>query len=123
MSQIHMDDWRCPLTNISQCGGRGHRARPTAIVHDAEGNVLLVFAGVPYRTNEEAIAMATEFCERMNARGGVRNCDIGTDREQAERFSRFCMTRKCSTCEFSKMSHVQCVALWLNKPYGWGGVP
>ena len=64
---IHMDVWRYPLTNISQCGGKGHRVRPTAAVMDANGNKLLLFCGSPYRENTEAIAMATEFCSVMNA--------------------------------------------------------
>ena len=67
MEHLSFDDWKYPLTNISQCGGRGHRVRPTAVVRDADGNVLHVFAGVPYRENKEAIAMATEFCAIMNA--------------------------------------------------------
>ena len=59
--------WKYPLTNM---GHRGNQRRgpltPVTIVRDSEGNVLMYFVGAPYRTNEEAIVMASEFCSDMN---------------------------------------------------------
>ncbi len=65
---IHMRDWKYPISNVSTCGGRGHMKRATAIVSDADGNRLMIFVGVPHRSNPEAIAMASEFCEIMNSK-------------------------------------------------------
>lgn len=63
---IHMRDWKYPISNVSECGGRGHVKRATAIVSDADGRKLIIFPGVPHRSNTEAIVMASEFCDIMN---------------------------------------------------------
>ena len=63
-----MDKWAYPLTNVCKCGN-GQEPRPCATVKDANGVVLLHFNSNPWRSPKDATAMATEFCERMNAQG------------------------------------------------------
>jgi hypothetical protein len=63
-----MDKWAYPLTNVCKCGN-GQEPKPCATVKDANGVVLLHFNGIPWRSNKDSTAMATEFCERMNAQG------------------------------------------------------
>lgn len=61
----YKSEWAYPLTNVSKCGN-GQEPKPCATVKDADGVVILNFIGIPWRSNNEAIAMATKFCERMN---------------------------------------------------------
>ena len=65
---MEMLNWKYPLTNL---GHKGNQRRgpltPVAIVRDAVGCVLLSFLGQPYRSNKEAVKMASEFCDMMNA--------------------------------------------------------
>ena len=63
-----MDEWTYPLTNVCKCGN-GQEPKTCATVKDANGVVLLHFNGIPWRSNKDSTAMATEFCERMNAQG------------------------------------------------------
>jgi len=68
-----MINWKFPISNL---GHRGNQHRgpltPIAIVRDADGRALLAFLGQPYRTNKEAIEMATEFCAEMNKAFGAQ---------------------------------------------------
>ena len=65
-SQVQtMDKWPRPLTNVCKCGNN-QEAKPCATVKDANGVVVLHFIGAPWRSNEKATAMATDFCERVN---------------------------------------------------------
>lgn len=63
-----MDEWAYPLTNVCKCGN-GQEPKQCATVKDANGVVLLHFNGIPWRSNKDSTAMATEFCDRMNAQG------------------------------------------------------
>lgn len=60
-----MDKWAYPLTNVCKCGNN-QEAKPCATIKDANGIVVLHVIGIPWRSPKEAIAMATDFCERMN---------------------------------------------------------
>ena len=63
-----MSDWKYPLTNLGHKGNqRRGPLKPTAIVRGADGCVLLAFLGLPYRSNAEAVQMASDFCVTMNA--------------------------------------------------------
>lgn len=62
-------NWRYPLTNLGQKREREKTYSPpvpTATVRDADGNVILFFAGEPHRRNKDAVENATQFCEEMN---------------------------------------------------------
>ena len=63
-----MKSWKYPLTNLGHKGNRNRGTlTPTAIVRDSAGSVLLTFLGQPHRSNKEAIEMASDFCDEMNA--------------------------------------------------------
>lgn len=48
----------------------------------------------------------------------LRNCDVGTAEEQEERFSEFCLTRKCIECQLYKTEEFfQCGVRWSQMPY------
>lgn len=64
----YLDKWEYPLTNVCKCGNN-QEAKPCATVKDANGDVILHFLGIPWRSNKEATAMATKFCERVNKDG------------------------------------------------------
>lgn len=62
-----MKKWKYPLTNLGHRGNQNRGPKtPVAIIRDADGCVLMIVPGEPYRTNAEAIAKATEFCSAMN---------------------------------------------------------
>jgi hypothetical protein len=48
----------------------------------------------------------------------LRNCDVGSAQEQVERFSKFCLYRKCSECQFHEDGDFfECVVRWAQMPY------
>lgn len=51
----------------------------------------------------------------------LRNCDVGTAEEQAERFKKFCYIYplNCSGCPFKNIAntHNECAIFWLQMPY------
>ena len=118
--KVMMKDWKYPLTNIGK-RGNCHQPRPTAKVRDAEGRELMSFAGLPYRRNHEAVAMASEFCEVMNRMCKQRrNCEVGTPEEQSARFDRFCHDHRspekgCGDCPLN--GRPCCELAWAQLPY------
>lgn len=53
-----------------------------------------------------------------------RNCDIGTEEEQAERQSRFCLVHRCGPdCPAwrDEQAHNGCVLAWAQMPFEEGG--
>lgn len=67
----YLDKWEYPLTNVCK-RGNSQEEKPCSTVSDANGDVIMHFSGLPWRSNKEATAMATKFCERANARGRAR---------------------------------------------------
>jgi hypothetical protein len=123
--KVMMKDWKYPLTNIGK-RGNCHQPRPTAKIRDAEGRELMSFAGLPYRRNHEAVAMASEFCEVMNRMYKQRsNCDVGTAEEQGQRFTKVCTANSrdgvrglCSeSCPFGRDYQSECALAWAQLPY------
>lgn len=66
----------------------------------------------------------------------LRNCDVGTSEEQAERFMKFCEAHKpdehqftehgellcpCTGCELIACNYGQCALAWAQMPYEEGG--
>ena len=55
----------------------------------------------------------------------LRNCDVGTADEQAERFKKFCCIYplNCSGCPLkdSGITHNECAIFWAQMPYEEGG--
>lgn len=55
----------------------------------------------------------------------LRNCDVGTAEEQAERFKKFCYIYplNCRGCPFKNIAntHNECAIFWLQMPYEEGG--
>ena len=51
----------------------------------------------------------------------LRNCDVGTAEEQAQRFKKFCYIYplNCSGCPFKDIAntHNECAIFWLHMPY------
>ena len=45
----------------------------------------------------------------------LRNCDVGTVKEQAERLRAFCQDRDCNTCPVHGV--IYCSLAWANLPY------
>lgn len=84
----YKSEWAYPLTNVSKCGN-GQEPKPCATVKDADGVVILNFIGIPWRSNNEAIAMATTFCERMNAQ---HNKSVGNAAKMREALEVACRT-------------------------------
>lgn len=61
--------FKYPLTNVyprRYRGGHSGPPVPSALVRDADGNIMLTFIGAPYRKNAEAVQMASDFCRIMN---------------------------------------------------------
>lgn len=80
---LRMADWKYPLTNVSRFA-QNQRSRKTAVVRDADGNVICTFAGLPYRRNKAAVAMASEFVEHMNAEhAGLKDVAVTEARRRA----------------------------------------
>ena len=48
-----------------------------------------------------------------------RNCDVGTVKEQSERFAKFCYPQKCNKCKLHTDEF--CVLRWSQMPYEEGG--
>ena len=52
----------------------------------------------------------------------LRNCDVGTAEEQAERFFKFCTPKRCDECKSHEDdSFYGCVLRWCQMPYEEGG--
>lgn len=72
--------------------------------------------------------LAKEVCDRMNkeAENGrpLRNCDVGTEEEQSERFDAQCRKHMgCLTCPFRSKDggvHNLCEFEWAQMPYEEG---
>lgn len=45
----------------------------------------------------------------------LRNCDVGTVKEQSERFAKFCYPQKCNKCKLHTDEF--CVLRWSQMPY------
>ena len=58
-----------------------------------------------------------------------RNCDVGTAKEQEERFSKFCTSHynrnnvdgECDSCPLKEVIGVECAIAWSQLPYEEGG--
>ena len=51
-----------------------------------------------------------------------RNCDVGTVKEQSERFFKFCTPKRCDECKSHEDdSFYGCVLRWSQMPYEEGG--
>ena len=51
-----------------------------------------------------------------------RNCDVGTAKEQSERFMEFCVGQDCGrTCPLSDNYDSRCEFAWSQMPYDKGG--
>ena len=52
----------------------------------------------------------------------LRNCDVGTECEQAERFQWFCDTRPCDMCTLKNKVNetLDCAIHWAQMPYKEG---
>ena len=51
-----------------------------------------------------------------------RNCDVGTAKEQSERFMEFCVGQDCGrTCPLSDNYDSRCEFAWSQMPYEEGG--
>ena len=63
-----------PVHNNSHIG-RG-QVKPCAVVIDANGNRIAQVMGLPYRSNKDAIELAFEICQELNAHAEmVRRCE------------------------------------------------
>jgi hypothetical protein len=49
----------------------------------------------------------------------LRNCDVGTAEEQAERFEAYCDSH--TNCAYCPLKGQQCVLAWAQMPYEKGG--
>ena len=69
-------------------------------------------------------AAELEFIERMLKKFPLRQCDVGTAEEQAERHSRFCISQHglCKQCPAHGRTHNECVLAWAQMPYAAEGV-
>ena len=47
--------------------------------------------------------------------GKLRNCDVGTAEEQAERFKAYCVGRRCRECPWPRIR--SCDLAWAQMPY------
>ena len=69
------------------------------------------------------IKFARDACDRMNKEAEIgkplRNCDVGTAEEQAERHSRFCISQHglCTRCPAHRRTHNGCVLAWAQMSY------
>lgn len=52
----------------------------------------------------------------------VKNCEVGTAEEQAERLHRFCISQDCETCPCNiGKADGRCEFAWMQMPYEEGG--
>ena len=52
----------------------------------------------------------------------VKNCELGTAEEQAERLHRFCISQDCATCPCNiGKADGRCEFAWMQMPYDEGG--
>ena len=52
----------------------------------------------------------------------LRNCDVGTVKEQSEMFGKFCYPQKCNECKlYTAELLYECVVRWSQMPYEEGG--
>ena len=48
----------------------------------------------------------------------LRNCDVGTEKEQTERFFKFCSPQKCNECKlYTEYTFYECVLRWSQMSY------
>ena len=66
-------------------------------------------------------AWAMRLCEIISRDLAIplRNCDVGTAEEQAERHTRFCLGQRwgCRRCPVHHKEHNACVLAWAQLPY------
>ena len=76
----------------------------------------------------QVIKLVKDVCDRMNREVEIgrplRNCDVGTDVEQADRFNKFCGKQgdECAiggkgNCPIFKGHKVDCGIVWAQLPY------
>lgn len=75
-------------------------------------------------SNEHAIQLG--FIQNMLAKFPRRNCDVGTAKEQSERFDKFCHAnintqRCCGDCPAFHTTRDDCELVWAQMPYEEGG--
>ena len=51
----------------------------------------------------------------------VKNCEVGTAKEQAARFFALCDSNKCSSCPCRFIKKTDCALIWAQMPYEEGG--
>ena len=94
-----------------------------------EAVVAVVKVGYPHNFQKEAphiraycyeITTAIKKCFAALS-SPPRNCDVGTVDEQLNRFSAFCMSRKCNECPFVSSTYGECCVRWSQMPYEEGG--
>ena len=82
-----------------------------------------------YTKCPQVIQFAKDDCDRMNREVEIgrpfRNCDVGTVKEQAERFDEFCYNHRsrekgCGDCPLLEGGPC-CELAWTQMPYGEGG--
>jgi hypothetical protein len=72
------------------------------------------------------LKIAKDVCERMNKEAEIgkplRNCDVGTAMEQAERQDKYCMLQDCHKCYTKDAAYecTKCYAKWSQEPYEEG---
>ena len=78
-----------------------------------------------YNSEEELVVFNTIGAANALERS-LRNCDVGTVEEQAERFHAFCASNKkcgdvysCERCQFNSVE--DCELAWAQMPYEEGG--
>ena len=55
-----------PVNNNCRVG-KGHKSVPCAVIHDAAGRRIALVPGEPLRSKEEAVKMAFDLCQLLNA--------------------------------------------------------
>lgn len=83
-----------------------------------------VIAEYDFGIHPPVLQLAKEICDRMNKEAEIdkprRNCDVGTEEEQNERFLKFCTSMDCQRyCPLFKAD--SCELAWAQMPYEEGG--
>lgn len=99
---------------------RRYRNSNVAKLREAAGNALCCLNWMDESTNDEAtkahLAKPIEILS-VALSAPPRNCDVGTDIEQAKRFWRFCDERACDECPLPSIKGGACELFWGQMPY------
>lgn len=77
--------------------------------------------------SEVLLVSLTQVCARLSARieaalaEPVKNCEVGTAKEQSARFFALCDSNKCSSCPCRFTKKTDCALIWAQLPYEEGG--